>query len=181
MVNTHYLATQVESFIDNYRYKKNVFLSFETALLDTAGTLRKNAHLFDDEVFVAHADNFFDFSLDGFISARWEKKSSVIKALTFKSEQPEKCGVFEVNEHNVAVGFEEKPEFPKSDICNAAIYRFKKEGMQEACAQLTAKNISLDLIPRFVGRIDCYQYEGLLIDIGTPESLLLARGLAEDG
>lgn len=165
--------------MENYRYKENVYLSFETSLLDTAGTLRKNALLFDDEVLVAHADNFFNFSLGGFTSARWENNSSVIKALTFKSEQPEKCGVFEVNENNVAVGFEEKPELPKSDICNAAIYRFKKQGMQEACEHLTAKNISLDVIPRFVGRIDCYRYEGLLVDIGTPEGLRKANGLAE--
>ena len=44
--------------------------------------------------------------------------------VTFTSEEPEKCGVVEVDEHNIVRGFHEKVDNPPGNQANAAIYAF---------------------------------------------------------
>jgi mannose-1-phosphate guanylyltransferase len=58
LINTHYLAAQVEEFIESSSYKDQVTLVHEHMLRGTAGTLIANLDFFQGEDgFLIHADN----------------------------------------------------------------------------------------------------------------------------
>ena len=59
LINTHYLASQVEAFIEGSPYRGQVTLTKELELYGTAGTLIENLDFFQDEDgLLIHADNY---------------------------------------------------------------------------------------------------------------------------
>ncbi|HLG37813.1 MAG TPA: sugar phosphate nucleotidyltransferase, partial [Nitrososphaera sp.] len=59
LVNTHYLADQVEAFIEASPYREQVRLVHEPELCGTAGTLIANLDFFKGEDgLLIHADNY---------------------------------------------------------------------------------------------------------------------------
>ena len=73
IVNTHYLANDVEKFIsDQYYEDMSIICSHETELLGTGGTLWENRSFFKsncDIALVIHADNFMEESLHKLIDS----------------------------------------------------------------------------------------------------------------
>ena len=70
------------------------------------------------------------------------------------------------------MGFHEKVENPPGNLANAAVYIMESEVMEFA-GRLPSKvnDISLDVIPHFLGRILLCENEGYHRDIGSIESL----------
>ena len=59
LINTHYLASQVESFIEACPYRDQIRLVNEFELRGTAGTLIDNLDFFQgEECLLIHADNY---------------------------------------------------------------------------------------------------------------------------
>ena len=84
--------------------------------------------------------------------------------LTFKSNNPEQCGIVETDEKGVLVGFYEKVKSPPSDIANGAIYILSKEFMINLKDNLnSAKDFSLDIIPWNYNKIYTYYTNDTLI------------------
>ena len=176
-VNTHYLHDQVDHFLQHYSYACNVTVLHEPVLQDTAGTLRKNISLFDEELLVVHADNYFTSSLKPFIETPWLHDDCSIKALTIQTDTPSKFGIYDVDKNNRVIRFREKPFESSSSIANAAIYRMRMSCVEEIARNETWRNISLDVLPRLSRSIEIFHYAGDIIDIGTPEDLIRVNNL----
>ena len=173
-INTHYLAGQVNDFVDGNPDKNVVRLVHEDELLGTAGTLASLRHLLtDDEVFVAHADNFFADSLVGMVSAHRSRDPRAVMTMgLFESDTPSSCGIVELDTAGLVVGFEEKPSSPRSNLANAAVYLLSQAALNEVG---DSRDFSTEVVPRLLGRIKGHRFSGPYFDMGTPESLAAAR------
>jgi mannose-1-phosphate guanylyltransferase len=173
-INTHHLAGQVEAFVEGNPAKNIIRLVHEEELLGTAGTLASIRHLLtDDEVFVAHADNFFLDSLTGIVSThRSRDPRSVMTMGLFASPTPRTCGIVDLDLQGVVIGFEEKPSAPRSNLANAAVYLMSQVALDEIG---NSRDFSTEVVPRLLGRIQGHRFTGAYFDMGTPESLEAAR------
>jgi mannose-1-phosphate guanylyltransferase len=174
LVNTHYLARQVEEHVANSRWAKRIDLVHETELLGTAGTIKATRHYFGHDSFlVAHADNLTTFDVAQFSAAHARRPAPcAITMLTFRTEDPHSCGIVELDAAGVVIGFHEKVNDPPGDLANAAVYIFAPE-VAEFIARSNRRviDLSTEIIPHFVGRIIAVEGRGYHRDIGTIESL----------
>ncbi len=178
LINTHYLSNEVENFISKSKYKGRVYLSHEKELLGTAGTIFNNLEFIgNDPVMVIHADNLSKFDIDEFIKANQSKPTYCnMTMMLFKTDDPKSCGIVELDEAGVVVGFHEKSAEPPSSIANAAIYILEPELVLEYYSMCPRpREISNELIPNNLGRIFTYLNTQYHRDIGTLESLRLAN------
>lgn len=176
LINTHYLSEKVDEYIKNeYDGKIKVSLSYEPILLGSAGTIRSNYSFFCDEndFLIVYADNLTDVDLEKMMKTHYSNHSCFTCGV-FHTNRPKECGILAVNEDGVVVEFEEKPEFPKSNLANAGIYIVNQQAypdfMKENCF-----DIGKDVLPAFVNRMIAYEIKEYLLDIGTIENLSKAR------
>ncbi len=78
----------------------------------------------DDHILIVASDNLFEFSLKEFIDFSKQKGSSTVAArdLLEKEKVANRFGTIEIDENHKIIGFEEKPEFPKSTLASTACY-----------------------------------------------------------
>jgi len=178
LINTHYLPKIVEQYISSHRYSPNIEIVFEEQLLGTAGTLLENQSFFcGDDFFVAHADNLTKFDVKSFISAHQNRPKYVeITMMTFETDSPSSCGIVETNSNGVVINFHEKVKNPPSNLANAAVY-IMSSAVLDSIAKFKKNyiDISVDVLPRFLGKIQTFHNNQYHRDIGTTESLFLAN------
>jgi mannose-1-phosphate guanylyltransferase len=122
---------------------------------------------------VAHADNLTDFKpLDLLVAHALRPNRCLMTMMAFKTDKPESCGILKTLDR-VLIGFDEKPTAPSGPLANAAVYVF--EPFLDIIGNWQANEIVTDIIPRLLGRIFVYEHCGYHRDIGSPESLALAR------
>ena len=81
----------------------------------------------DDDMLVIAGDNVLDFSLTKFIAYAREKKTSCVMRYYEASEAKlRKTGVASVDENDLILSLEEKPENPKSHWCTPPFYFYTK-------------------------------------------------------
>ena len=178
LINTHYLSEQIDSYLKK-RQKSSMIIetSFEKNLLGTGGTLKKNLSYFKNEIgLLIHADNYTNLNLNEFIKFHVNSKNNTLLSMvTFMTDDPQKCGIVKVNEKGVLIDFEEKPNNPKSNLANGAIYLFDQRFIKELEKLNPITDFSKDIIFKFKGRIQTWFTNDVLIDIGNPHSLDKAR------
>jgi mannose-1-phosphate guanylyltransferase len=97
----------------------------------------------------------------------------------FRTDSPEKCGIAEIDQNNLIVGFEEKPKLPKSNLANAGIYLAKKE-IWDYIPQQEFIDFGFDILPRLVGKMYGYEIKEFLMDIGMIENYIKAQETWEE-
>ena len=177
LVNTHWLAQQVDSYCRSSRFGGSVDLVHEVELLGTAGTILANEAYFAKEPFlVAHADNLTDFDVNGLRAAHdLRPDHCCMTMLAFETDAPKTCGILELDGSHVVQRFHEKVDDPPGSLANAAVYILEPEVIHyiSRCGRNTV-DFSTEVIPAFVGRILAVQTRGYHRDIGTPASLAAA-------
>lgn len=174
IINTHHLHISVEQFVERSKFSDRIQLSFENELLGTAGTLLAHSDVLSTtDAFVVHVDNFCADNLDNFLVAHKARPiETVFSMLTFKSNNPENCGVVETDAYDRVIKFHEKVKAPPTDIANGAVYIVTPDFFKDLRAMAPRpKDISLDVIPKLLGRGYCYRTLHFFSDIGTPEDL----------
>ena len=177
LVNTHYLADQVEAFIESSAFSSQVTIVHEEKLLGTAGTLLANSSFNNNEdVMLIHADNYCRANFEEFKVAHLSRpRECLMTMMTFRSPDPSSCGIVEVDENGVLKNFIEKPSTPPGNLANGAIYILSKELMAHIeNLYPRAIDFSLDILPNLIGKIFCYETKELFIDIGTLERYEIA-------
>jgi mannose-1-phosphate guanylyltransferase len=178
LVNTHHLADAVRSHVSQSPWRERIDLAHEASLLGTGGTVLKNADYFKQRPFlVAHADNLTQFDPDKFIDRHAKRPAGTeITMMTFHTSTPQLCGIVEENEAGVVIEFHEKISDPPSCNANAAVYIFEPI-IFSFLASLGKPVIDLttEVIPHFLGKICTFRNTGYHRDIGTVESLQMAR------
>lgn len=178
VINTHYLANQIETHLESYTTKLKISLSYEEKLLGTAGTLKRHfEELASDDFIVMHADNYFTHRMNRLITAHKNREIGKFGTLgTFETQSPKNCGVMILNPDKTIREFHEKVANPPSNLASAAIYCFTPEIQRSLFELKEEKNdISKHLIPKVMHGLSTHHFDGLFVDIGTPEGLKLAN------
>ena len=175
-INTHYMNEMVAEYLTSRFPDLNLRIVYEPILLGTVGTLKANIDwLAVDDFIVMHADNFFADNLSELIAGEL-KPGNLLRACTFITKNPENCGVFIVTEENTVIDFDEKKETARSNVANAAIYRFSKN-VSELVSELRdeVRDISIDFLPTITKKIELVMLKNDFFDIGTREGLFEAN------
>jgi len=133
------------------------------------------------EIMVVAGDNLFDFSLRHLHGFFREKTASVIALYDIrqKSLAAGKYGIVEVDESGKVIGFEEKPESPKTTLVSTACYIFSETDIKEL-ERCIAENNKPDNLGDFINWISKrkpiygYAFSGRWFDIGNKEQLMEA-------
>ncbi|MBR0848982.1 nucleotidyltransferase family protein [Bradyrhizobium diazoefficiens] len=178
LINTHWLAEQVQALVKASRWCSRIDLVHEDELLGTGGTVLANRDWFRGQPFLlAHADNLTDFDVAGLIAAhRARPPGHLMTMLGFRTDDPRSCGILEVDGRGSVLAFHEKVSDPPGNLANGAVYVFEPE-IIDAIAGLgrPVVDLSTEIIPPLVGRILCVETDRYHRDIGTPQSLRQAR------
>jgi D,D-heptose 1,7-bisphosphate phosphatase len=176
-VNTHAHAEQVRAYIDRHNADGRLHLaeSFEPELLGSAGTIAANADLAEGaaEIIIVYADNFSDVDLQQLLAFH-RAHGDPLTMLLFRAPDPRACGIAELDEAGRVVSFVEKPREPRSNLANAGVYVVSADAYREMAA-MRAFDLGFEVLPRFVGRMRGWTWDGYHLDIGTHEALEKAR------
>jgi mannose-1-phosphate guanylyltransferase len=171
LINTHYLSEQVEVFIEGSPYRDQVTLVHEEELSGTAGTLIHNLDFFQGEDgLLIHADNYCLADFCEFVRSHNERPPEcVMTMMTFRTDTPSTCGIVELNERGVVVGFHEKVSNPPGNLANGAVYIISAELLQNLAMNFrTVNDFSIEVLNLFVGRIFSHETTEVFMDVGTP-------------
>lgn len=178
LINTHYLADAVKSYVDSHPYRDKIKLVHEKTLLGTAGTVLKNRDWLNEESFIlAHADNLTQFDVQAFIRAHELRQPGVdITMMTFETDSPQSCGIVEWDKNHIIFGFHEKVSHPPGNQANAAVYIIEPSVIDFlALLNKDVIDFSTEVLPHYMRRIQAYQNTNYHRDIGTQESLHMAE------
>ncbi len=151
-----------------------VRLFYEPELLGSGGTLLANRDWVDDgePFFILYGDNLTNVDL-GQMYDFYCRSPLPFSLGVFKTHEPERCGIAEIDENGVVVDFVEKPENAKSNLAHAGIniannriFDFYPPNAESICPL----DLGFHVIPNLVGKMKAYFIEEFLMDIGTPES-----------
>ena len=172
LINTHYLAEQVEAFIEASPFRHQVTLVNELELQGTAGTLIANLDFFQGEDgLLIHADNYCLADFMAFQQAHHNRPPECIMTMmTFSTANPSSCGIVELNECGVVIGFHEKVTNPPGNLAKGAVYILSSKLLKRLDTELhNVKDFSTEVLKRFVGHIYSYETTEVFLDVGTPE------------
>jgi mannose-1-phosphate guanylyltransferase len=173
LINGHYLSHKLTEYIENSKYYDQIRYVYEKKLLGTAGTLINNINFYEEEdgLFI-HADNYCITNFKEFLKAHYNRpKQCLLTMMTFKPDDPSKCGMLKLNSDNIIIDYIEKPINTSYNIANGAIYILSKEFLKILKKEYSlAADFSNDIIPNFKKYIYTYENKDILIDIGTVEN-----------
>jgi mannose-1-phosphate guanylyltransferase len=177
-INLHHHAGLVRDYVQRSPYGPFVNFFEEEELLGTGGTLLQlRERLAGGPFLVAHADNLTVFDPAQFLATHLARPiHCVLTMMTFVTETPKTCGIVEIGDKGVVVGFHEKVADPPGNLANAAAYIaddaifpfLKKIGR-------TKIDLSTEIIPQLLGRMIAFHNDRYHRDIGTPKSLMQAQ------
>ena len=180
LINTHYLSNQVNDFINGSKFKNNCILKNESTLLGTAGTLLSNLNFIGEEdCMLIHADNYCLADFKEFIKSHNQRPSyCLMTMMTFQTDTPSSCGIVELDDNNIVIGFHEKVKHPPGNLANGAIYILSSELLKIVKEKYaTATDFSTEILHHFLGKIYTYETNDLFMDIGTPEAYKIANSI----
>jgi glucose-1-phosphate thymidylyltransferase len=139
----------------------------------------------DDDLFVIGGDNLIGFDISEFIDYYERQKTAVLAAYDVGSYQKATSyGLVDLDGEQV-VGFQEKPDDPKSTLASIACYLFPGDSVRfrEYLAGENNPDEPGWYIEWLQSREDVYAFtfDGTWFDIGTPPSYLEAVEWALDG
>lgn len=194
IVTNEKFHTHFEEWADEYRGAKNIKVINDHTTsndnrLGAIGDLKYVIDLekIDDEILVMASDNIFGFSLNDFVADYRKKNADMICAHTIENkDELHSMGVVELDKDGKVMGFEEKPENPKSDLGVPPFYLYRKETIPMVERYLKEGNnpdAPGHFVPWLIGHNDVYAYvfDATRIDIGTPESYYEACELEKQG
>jgi mannose-1-phosphate guanylyltransferase len=168
LVNLHHLPDLVLQHLEARSGPPVVRTAFEPELLGSAGTLLHHRSWVEDEGFflAINADNLTDFDLRQLIE--FHRSGDAEATLTvFHAPDPTQCGVVDVDDSGLVIGFTEKPSAPVGNLANAGLYAFSPEVLFEIDDTIPT-DIGYHLLPRLIRRARALPMESYFCDIGTP-------------
>jgi mannose-1-phosphate guanylyltransferase len=183
LVNTHYLGPVIHSFVRSSPWSGSVDLVEEAVLLGTGGTLLANRRWFGEKpLLVTHGDNASDLDVAAFIRAHAKRPPDVLATMAlFRTDRPQSCGIVLMDQNRIIREFHEKKPDPPGNLANAAAFIFEPDIFPHLeAAGKGVIDLSAEIIPKFLGRIQGFEIKGYHRDIGTPESLEMARHYYRD-
>ncbi len=183
LINTHWLHEQVEDFVEQWsagHKQLKIILYHEPVLLGSAGTLLANRQWAGPEpFFIIYGDNLTRFDLQKMLAFHGRHRQPLTIRI-YRGVDPKRAAIVCLDENDIVIDFEEKPEKPKSDVGAGGIY-IADGGIFDYYPKLRenrrsgALDLSHHVLPRMIGKMKAYDSGEFSMDIGTPESLAEAR------
>ena len=182
LINTSYMHELVQTYLRFSQMPFQAQITFEPELLGTAGTLMANWDFISGhDVMVIHADNLSVFDPEKFVEAFESRPTGVVATImTFDTDAPSSCGILEVETDGLTGArivrqLHEKVENPPGNLANAAVYIFSKELLDELEPERSSlTDISTQVLPRLMGRMNTFHNKGYHRDIGQVKSYVQA-------
>jgi len=178
LVNTHYLHQAVETFIAASPWRERIDVVREAELLGTGGTVLANRDwLQGDSFLVVHADNLTDVPISRLAAAHAAAgPDNLMTLLAFRTPNPSACGILELDARSRVLAFHEKVADPPGDLANGAVYVFTQAVVERIAALgKPVVDLSTEVIPGLLPRVQALEHAGFFMDIGTPEALARAQ------
>lgn len=178
LVNIHHHKKVVRDFLARDRFSEWINISEESLLLGTAGTLREYSKSCQRKtILVIHADNWCQCDFHEFLRYHRQNRSrnSVITMMTFRTLDPENCGIVEVNSDGIVFELHEKVVNPPGNLANGAVYLVESPVLAWLQENEFVTDFSTEVLPHFIGRIATWENTGIHRDIGTIASLRKAQ------
>ena len=186
VVTNHKFACHFEKWASGRSEKITVVDDGTTANETRLGAVRDIQYAlektgFDDDTIIMAGDNLLDFSLIKFIGYAIAAGTSCIMRYYEPSEAKlHKCGVVEVDEHDLILSMEEKPAEPRSHWCCPPFYFYRRqdvaripEGMAAGCGVDAPGSFVAWLATKVP--IRAMEMPGHRYDIGTLDSYKAAQ------
>ena len=170
-INVFHLSEQIISHIKKSRFVFRVVIIRERKLFGTAGSLYRSINLLtkDKELFFLHGDNYCEENINSFI--KFHRKQDVKNFLTmmsFKTKNPNECGIVCVDEKSTMTKYHEKIKFFHGNDANAAVYILNKNFLELFKKNFkNKKDFSREVIPHFVKKTKVFFTKKIFDDIGT--------------
>ena len=181
LINTHYLAEQVEAFLKTQPdYGMKIEVTYESELLGTAGTLLANKAFFEGTTgLLIHADNAMADDLNKFLKAHHNRNSyCLVTMLTFDTDNPQSCGIVNSDSRGVLTTFQEKVAKPQGNCANGALYAFNSSFLDYLdTVKPVPSDFSTEVLPTLLGRVQTWHTDKPYLDVGTPAALANAQTL----
>jgi NDP-sugar pyrophosphorylase family protein len=176
----HLAQTVEQHFGDGGRFGVAIEYSLETELAGTAGAIKLAERLVKSDPFIVmNGDSYCDASFQSLLAAHRESKSQA-SLVAVEVEDASRYGTLELKKNNEVAGFYEKTGNHVPGFINAGIYALRKSVLDSIPAG-KACSIEREIFPKLVGRgLGALPHHGTFIDIGTPESLVLAQTVLKD-
>jgi len=183
LINTHWLHEQVQDFVGKWSASHDqmqITLCHEPTLLGSAGTILAHRQWACREpFFIIYGDNLTRFDLQKMMAFH-KKNRQPLTIRIYRGADPKRAGIVCLDENDIVIDFEEKPEQPKSDLGAGGIYiadyrifdYYRKQTEGERRRPL---DLSYHVLPHMAGKIKAYDSGEFSMDIGTPGSLAKAR------
>jgi glucose-1-phosphate thymidylyltransferase len=130
----------------------------------------------NEDILVIGGDNLFQFDIGDCVRFMKEKRASVVGLYDMidKAKVAKRFGVVDIDRERKIIGFEEKPEQPKSSLMSTAIYLFTKDDVREIrrCIEENHKpDNSGDFVKYLSEKKPVYGFvfSGVWYDIGTKD------------
>lgn len=186
VVTNHKFAGHFETWASGRSEKITVVDDGTTANETRLGAVRDIQYAlektgFDDDTIIMAGDNLLDFSLIKFIEYAIAAGTSCIMRYYEPSEAKlHKCGVVEVDEHDLILSMEEKPAVPHSHWCCPPFYFYRRQDVARIPEGMAA-GCGIDAPGSFVAwlatkvPIRAMEMPGHRYDIGTLDSYKAAQ------
>jgi glucose-1-phosphate adenylyltransferase len=131
-------------------------------------------------VLILSGDHIYKMDYSKMLDYHVEKDADVsISVIEVPIEEASRFGIMNTNEHLDIVEFEEKPQFPKSNLASMGIYIFKWSVLKEFLEMddrnpESSNDFGKDVIPLLLEekkKIVAYPFQGYWKDVGTVKSL----------
>jgi len=176
-INNHHFPQQVRDYIEarNEARAFHVSETYESTLLGSAGTVHANRDYVNENELcvIVYADNLSDVDLAALVAFH-QSHDDPFTMMLFHTPYPTKCGIATLDDDARITNFVEKPEHPVSDLANGGIYVLDAKAYHEI-ADMDAFDLGFDVLPKFIGRMRGWIWNGYHRDIGTHESLEQAK------
>ena len=129
-----------------------------------------------DDILIVAGDNLFTYKLyDAWKIFSKEKKDMILVKELPDNEDPGRFAIVSVDDNNIVTDMVEKPTSPKSRVAAFATYFYKQETLPLFSVYLKEGNKadSPGNFPAWLYKkkeVYAYEFDGICIDIGTPES-----------
>lgn len=133
-----------------------------------------------DYVLILSGDHIYKMDYQKLIDEHIKNNAEITISAFNVTKNPTRFGIIETSEHDEVIGFEEKPEHPKSALASMGIYVFNKKVLQEILSINQSSNFDFgkDIIPLALNnnrKVYAYQFDGYFRDVGTIKSLYEAN------
>jgi mannose-1-phosphate guanylyltransferase len=167
LINLHAHSQEIERHLQRKDSPVGVRLIHEEQLLGSAGTLAANrAWIGSDPAFwILYSDVLTNMNLRR-MSEFHRAHQGIATLGLYQVPDPSRCGVAVTDREGVIIGFEEKPQTPRSNWVFSGLMVAGPE-IFDLIPPCIPADIGFHLLPRLLGKTYGYPIADYLLDIGT--------------